>query len=330
MPTSHRQKDDDAIAATDDDGDIEALFADAEAELNAALNKSIKDIERLDDQRPSSEILASVRNGDEYKGSDDGNGDDGGGYSSFGDNDDDELSLDDDIENLEGLAMEDLVRELRDLENMIMLEDEASNGDGVSGKQDTTKRRAPFEGRGRRARARRARIKKEMMAREAKAKRGNVGDAKKEKKEPLKSLGSTSSLGRALAAAAQTKSSEFDNKQGSKSDQGGGLKKGESKTNSVERSEPFQGIGRRARARRAKERREEVADLDQVDLDRAESAKSTGGDAIADKKEEEEEEEEGGGEGSVQTTTAKDTNSAAAEVLKSNSFPDFSIRDALS
>lgn len=321
---------------------IEALFADAEAELTAALNKSIDDIERVNDRHPqkaldgcigttTKETSRSVRDTTATNSSDvayhdnDVNGDNTctGGYSSFDDNDDDELSLDGEIENLEGLAMEDLVRELQDLESTLAsLENTAG---GYNGKQGTT-RRDPFEGRGRRARKRRARIKREMLAREERAKAkakanalrgGTGGDAKK----PLKSLGSTSSLGRALAAS-QATSFKSDNKQRSNRGQVGGTKKGENITNppknnhSVEIGQPFQGRGRRARARRAKERQEKSAE-------QAEDAPKIGTrDAIVDKNEEE-------GKGEV-TTTKKENDSVVAEVLKRNEFPDFSLRDALS
>ena len=269
MSTSRRQKDDDVLSANG--GSIEAMFADAEAELNATLNESIEDIERLNNQQPSEDLgtpagattkAPAVRSAtssshsmdDEYEGSDndDDGDDDVGSYSSIDDNDGDELSLDGEIENLEGLAMEDLARELRDLESMLTME---NSGDGDIGRQETTTRPAPFEGKGRRARARRARIKREIKAREERALakandlRGGKGEkhTKQEVKKPLKSLGSTSSLGQALAASQAKSSSKFDIKQGASrpSGQGVSVKKGESKTNvsnnSMERSEPFQG-----------------------------------------------------------------------------------------
>ena len=352
MSTSCRQKDDyDVLAANG--GSIEAMFADAEAELNATLNESIEDIERLNNQQPSEDLgtpagaktkAPAVRSAtssshimdDEYEdnGNDDDGDDDVRGYSSFDDNDGDELSLDGEIENLEGLAMEDLARELRDLESMLTIME--SEGDIV--RQETTTRPAPFEGKGRRARARRARIKREMKAREERAKakandlRGGKGETytKEEVKKPLKSLGSTSSLGRALAASQAKSSSKFDIKQGASrpSGQAVSVKKGESKTNasnnSMERSEPFQGKGRRARARRAKERQEKVAE-------QGETAKniSIAGDAIVDEFGEEKREE------AVQKMqpvkpTKREENKSVADVLKSRTFPDFSIREALS
>ena len=344
MSTSRRQKDDDVLL--DNGGSIEAMFADAEAELNATLNESIKDIGRLNNYQPSEDLgtpagattkgpgvrsatSSSHIRDDEYEDNDndDDGDDDVGGYSSFDDNDDDELSLDGEIENLEGLAMEDLARELRDLESMLTIME--NNGDGDIGKQETTTRPAPFEGKGRRARARRARIKREMKAREERAKAKAI--QKDTAKKPLKSLGSTSSLGRALAASQAKSSSKFDDKQGASrpSGQGVGAKKGESRTNpsnnSVERSEPFQGKGRRARARRAKERRENVAE-------QVETSKNTdtGRDAIVDENGEKREE--------VQMQTIRSTKREendkksviVAEVLKSQMFPDFSIREALS
>ena len=357
MSTSRRQKDDDGLAANG--GSIEAMFADAEAELNATLNESIEDIERLNNQQPSEDLgtpagattkAPAVRSAtssshimdDEYEDNDndDDGDDDVGGYGSFDDNDGDELSLDGEIENLEGLAMEDLARELRDLESMLTTME--NSGDGDIGRQETTTRPAPFEGKGRRARARRARIKREIKAREERAKakandlRGGKGEkhTKQEVKKPLKSLGSTSSLGRALAASQAKSSSESDNKQGAStgrpSGQGVRAKKGESKTNpsnnstSIERSEPFQGKGRRARARRAKERQEKVAE-------QGETAKniSIAGDAIVDEFGEEKREE------AVQKMqpvkpTKREENKSVADVLKSRTFPDFSIRGALS
>lgn len=359
MSTSRRaQKDDDVLA--DNGGSIEAMFADAEAELNATLNESIEDIERLglNNQQPSEDLgtpagastkapavrsatsISHIRD-DEYEDEDNDNDDDGddgvGGYSSFDDNNDDELSLDGEIENLEGLAMEDLARELRDLESMLTIME--NSGDGDIGRQETTTRPAPFEGKGRRARARRARIKREMKAREERAKakandlRGGKGEkhSKKEVKKRLKSLGSTSSLGRALAASQAKSSSKFDNKQGASrpNDQGVREKKGESKTNpsnnSVERSEPFQGKGRRARARRAKERREKVAEQ----IEAAEN--SSAGDTIVDEFGEKREEEAVQQMQTVRSTcTKREVNRSVAEVLKSQTFPDFSIREALS
>ena len=352
MSTSRRQKDDDVLSANG--GSIEAMFADAEAELNATLNESIEDIERLNNQQPSEDLgtpagattkAPAVRSAtssshsmdDEYEDSDndDDGDDDVGSYSSIDDNDGDELSLDGEIENLEGLAMEDLARELRDLESMLTME---NSGDGDIGRQETTTRPAPFEGKGRKARARRARIKREIKAREERALakandlRGGKGEkhTKQEVKKPLKSLGSTSSLGRALAASQAKSSSKFDIKQGASrpSGQGVSVKKGESKTNvsnnSMERSEPFQGKGRRARARRAKERREKVAE-------QGETAKNIGiaGDAIVDEFGEEKREE------AVQKMqpvkpTKREENKSVADVLKSRTFPDFSIREALS
>lgn len=356
MSTSRRQKDDDVLAANG--GSIEAMFADAEAELNATLNESIEDIERLNNQQPSEDLgtpagaitpagattkSPAVRSApssshimdDEYEDNDndDDGDDDVGAYSSFEDNDGDELSLDGEIENLEGLAMEDLARELRDLESMLTIME--SEGDIV--RQETTTRTAPFEGKGRRARARRARIKREMKAREERAKvkandlRGGKGETytKEEVKKPLKSLGSTSSLGRALAASQAKSSSKFDIKQGASrpSGQGVSVKKGESKTNaSNKRSEPepFQGKGRRARARRAKERREKVAE-------QGETAKniSIAGDAIVDEFGEEKREEAVQKMQPVQPTK-REENKSVADVLKSRTFPDFSIREALS
>ena len=53
MSTSHRQRDDDS------GGNMEAMFADAEAELNATLNESIEDIGRLDNQQLSEGKRAS-------------------------------------------------------------------------------------------------------------------------------------------------------------------------------------------------------------------------------------------------------------------------------
>lgn len=345
MSTSRRQKDDDVLL--DNGGSIEAMFADAEAELNATLNESIEDIGRLNNYQPSEDLgtpagattkgpgvrsatSSSHIRDDEYEDNDndDDGDDDVGGYSSFDDNDDDELSLDGEIKNLEGLAMEDLARELRDLESMLTIME--NNGDGDIGKQETTTRPAPFEGKGRRARARRARIKREMKAREERAKAKAI--QKDTAKKPLKSLGPTSSLGRALAASQAKSSSKFDDKQGASrpSGQGVGAKKGESRTNpsnnSVERSEPFQGKGRRARARRAKERREKVAE-------QVETSKNTdtGRDAIVDENGEKREE--------VQMQTIRSTKREenddkksviVAEVLKSQMFPDFSIREALS
>ena len=360
MSTSRRQKDDADDDALSDSGGIEAMFAGAEAELNATLNESIEDVGRLDNQQLSEDLgtpagattkahavrtsCGHISRDDEYKDNDnDDNGaDDVGDYSSFDDNDNDELSLDGEIENLEGLAMEDLARELRDLDSMLTVME--NNGDGDIGRQETTTRPAPFEGKGRRARARRARIKREMKAREerAKAKANGLRGGKREKyskqevKKPLKSLGSTSSLGRALAASQAKSSSKFDNKQGASRPSGQGVtsrvEKGETKTNpsinSVERSSPFQGKGRRARARRAKERREKVAE-------QVETAESSGtGDAIVYENGEKREE-------AVQMQTAvtctgrsthtkREENISVVEVLKSKTFPDFSIREALS
>ena len=356
MSTSCRQKDDDDVLAANG-GSIEAMFADAEAELNATLNESIEDIERLNNQQPSEDLgtpagaktkAPAVRSAtsssshimdDEYEDNDndDDGDDDVGAYSSFDDNDGDELSLDGEIEHLEGLAMEDLARELRDLESIM-----ENSGDGDIGRQETTTRPAPFEDKGRRARARRARIKREIKAREERAKakandlRGGKGEkhTKQEVKKPLKSLGSTSSLGRALAASQAKSSSKSDNKQGASTGrpigQGVRAKKGESKTNasnnSVERSEPFQGKGRRARARRAKERREKVA----AQVENSENI-GMAGDAIVDEFGEEKREE---AVQKMQPITCKPTkreeNKSVADVLKSRTFPDFSIREALS
>ena len=365
MSTTHQQKDDDVLA--DDGGSIsiEAMFADAEAELNATLNESIEDVERLNNQRQSealgvddgaatnttssrrSATFSSTHSSSDDESEDNGDADIGGHYSSFDDNDDDELSLDGEIENLEGLAMEDLAKELSDLDNMLTRMENTSNGGVDIGKHGTT-RPAPFEGKGRRARARRARIKREMKAREERAKakandlRGVKGekDKKKEEKKPLKSLGSTSSLGRALAAS-QAKSSKFDNEPGASSPIAKGIraKKGEGETkppnNSVERSEPFQGKGRRARARRAKERKEKGEKGKEKAKEQVETAKNTGtADTIAHVNENGEKREEAAQMQTIGSTGTKRgaENKAVvvAEVLKRNTFPDFSIREALS
>ena len=222
-----------------------------------------------------------------------------------------------------------------------MLTEMENNGDSDSGRQETTNRPAPFEGKGRRARARRARIKREMKAREERAKakandlRGSKGEkySKQEVKKPLKSLGSTSSLGRALAASQAKSSSKFDNKQGASRPSGEGVRveKGETKTNpsnnyvAMERS-PFQGKGRRARARRAKERREKVAE-------QVETAESSGTrDAIVHVNENGEKREEAVQMQTVRSTITKreENKSVVQKVLKSKTFPDFSIREALS
>lgn len=358
MSTTHRQLADDGGSIS-----IEAMFADAEAELNATLNESIEDVERLNDQRQSealgaddgaatkttssrrSATFSSTHSSSDDESEDNDDVDIGGDYSSFDDNDDDELSLDGEIENLEGLAMEDLAKELSDLDNMLTRMENTSNGGVDIGKHGTT-RPAPFEGKGRRARARRARIKREMKAREERAKakandlRGVKGekDRKKEEKKPLKSLGSTSSLGRALAAS-QAKSSKFDNKPGASSPGGQDTraKKGEGETkppnNPVERSEPFQGKGRRARARRARERKEKEEGEEKEEGDK----KTGAADTIEHVDENGEKREEAAQMQTIGSTTSSTKRGAennkavvVAEVLKRNTFPDFSIREALS
>lgn len=197
-----------AMASFDSDEGVAALsmaLAEAEAEFRATLNESIEDIEKAslynnhDEQAGGGTLLGSDT------------GTNNNDYSSF---DEDDLSLGDELDNLEGLAMEELANELRALDEMKW--NQHTIGPGGTNTNDIGA--APFEGKGRRARARKARIKREIKAREERARTYN-GSALKlptfssssslakaaaspgsPDKKPLKSL-STSSLGRALAAS---------------------------------------------------------------------------------------------------------------------------------
>mmetsp|Transcript_6323 Transcript_6323/g.13217 ORF Transcript_6323/g.13217 Transcript_6323/m.13217 type:complete len:367 (-) Transcript_6323:1235-2335(-) len=296
------------MASFDDSEDgvfgLSKALAEAEAEFHATLNGSIGDIEKVTRQNSNSSQRA-------------------GGIGSLPDSGSlhsDDLSVDDEVGNLEGLAMEDLAKELRALDKMEWTDPRYSitGTDGTDAMNPTTTScRAPFEGKGRRARARRARIKREIKAREEKAtKNGSTSKLPSplsssslgksaaaasptrpsgtgNNTKPLKSL-ETSSLGRVLAESKHsgsrsalahleaaegdtmantthshnTTSSSVSSSPKSKNKRYGGENGGRGKRrhgscrqkqhggSDGAGSKPYEGKGRRARARRAKERRQ--------------------------------------------------------------------------
>ena len=177
------------MASFDDSEDgvfaLSKALAEAEAEFDATLNGSIGDIEKVTRQNNKKNQRAGG------SGSLPVGADTGSQHS-------DDLSLDGEVDNLEGFAMEDLAKELRALDEMEWTDPPHHSIAGPDGPDamnpKTTSCRAPFEGKGRRARARRARIKREIKAREEKAtKNGSTSN--------LPSPSSSSSLGKSAAAS---------------------------------------------------------------------------------------------------------------------------------